>query len=242
MVTLTELMNHKFQERFDPDSTLIKSGYLPLLAALRLDDHQGCFHTGTKIALANGDEKTIEELTPARPGLPEECHALLSIDGCLTYVVAISVGPQPVGWQLVKVAAQVIGADIKHSVTVTKNHAFARGQVGVIQAQFLRPGDIVQSIYGESAITSVVPDEDAGQSVWNLYSASHEFVSNTMPIFGDNPAKLYEYLCKQMRGSWLGLPPRSHMIFGGGFLTGDLSIQLQLDELHRKGRDFAEFV
>ena len=71
-------------------------------------------------------------------------------------MVALSGGPQPKAWQMLEVTASSVGSpSINHSIVVTRTHSFARAQTNIVQAHFLRPGDLVQSIYGDSIIDSV---------------------------------------------------------------------------------------
>lgn len=220
--------------------------FIPLNYRPTLDASEaGCSRAGTKIVLSDGSEKKIEDLVCCTPTQPLGGDSLLSVDGSFAYVVALSGGPQPKAWQMLEVTASSVGSpgspSINHSIVVTRTHSFARAQTNIVQAHFLRPGDLVQSIYGDSIIDSVTLVEYANEDVWNIYLASHSFVTERLPKLASPPERLNSLLQNSLRGSWLGLAPREHLVLCNGFLTGDLSLQIQLEGIQLKGTDYSSF-
>ena len=237
-----KIASSEFQSGIDPRDNMVCDGILPLKPIIRADNEMGCFVHGVEILLANGKQKPIQDLNTCTPGDHLKGDVLLSFDGRLTYVVALSGGPQPVGWQLVAITAKVLGTNKEHSVVVTKNHCFGRGQSGVIQSQYLREGDIVRSEAGESVICKTAIVDYSGELVWNVYLASEQFVTQVLPKFSADSSRFYALLASSMKGAWLDLGPRDHLMSSNGFCTGDLALQLQLDSLEQKGHEFTEFL
>lgn len=242
-INLDRVVTNEFQSQLDPNDDLVRRGILPIHYGSRENmDERICCLAGTGILLANGTEKPIEKLNISTPSDPLSGDTFLSIDGEITYPIALSGGRQPENWQFVEVVARAVEGDIDHSVVVTRTHAFATNQVNIQQAHLLKRGDGLRTIFGESIITSVTPVDSTGKLVWNLYLASENFVKNVLPRYKESPGMFYCWLWTGYKGSLLGLPPRSHMVFENGFLTGDLTIQFQLESLQRKGSDFSVFL
>lgn len=207
-------------------------------------EHTGCFAPGTAISLANGQSKPIEELVTAIESYPADGDILLSVDGRRQNVLALVTGIQPQRWPIMKIEARgkTNGADIIHSISITRNHSMVRGLTHLMHANLLRPGDRIQSIYGESTVMSIdlLPTEET--QVWSLYLASDEFVAHCLPYYHTNLESLCNVLYRGYRNSLLGLAPKQHLVFSNGFLTGDYCLQNQLDELMRAGYNLNSFV
>lgn len=243
---LDRVLTDEFQSKLDPNDDLIRNGILPICFGSKENmDERICCLEGTNILLADGSEKAIEKLeisTPEEPFNTFKGDAFLSIDGEITYAIALSGGRQPENWQFVEVVARAVEAGVEHKIVVTRTHAFATNQVNIQQAHLLKRGDTLRSIYGESVVTSVNPIDCSGKSVWNLYLASENFVRDVLPKYNNIPGKFYCWLWTGYKGALLGLSPRSHMVFENGFLVGDLTVQFQLESLQRKGSDFSSFL
>lgn len=209
------------------------------------EPHPGCFRAGTLVQLADGRQKRVEDLVPCTPSNPDGGDSLLSVDGYRCYVVALSGGPQPESWQMVEVTASSVTTKHTepkaHSIVVTRTHSFARAQTNVVQAHFLRRGDWVQSVYGDSVIESVSPVDYLNEFVWNVCLASYSFVTGVLTDWSSSDSYPDKLFSQQMKGSWFGLSPRDHMLFSNGFLTGDMSMQAQLEEVQRRGVDYSSF-
>jgi len=238
-MSLQKATAREFPTVLDINDRLIQAGILPLGNGTRENmDERMCCRAGTKILLADGTEKAIDSVEISTPSEPLKGDKILTIDGVLAYIIALSGGRQPENWQLVEIVARAIEGGTEHSLVATRTHAYATSQVNILQGHLLKPGHVVRSIYGESYITSVTPIDYTSEPVWNVYLASHKFATEILPLYSQNPGMFYSWLWTGYRGSLLDLTPRSHMLFENGFLAGDLAVQFQLEDLQRKGCDY----
>jgi hypothetical protein len=121
-------------------------------------------------------------------------------------------------------------------VTVSVNHTFVTTSNKVVQAQYLTEGTRVRTRYGDAVVDSAEYISNQGM-VWNVFLASGEFVETVLPKIENGDHQFTMFLLN----SSLGLSARNHFLFGSGFLTGDLHIQLRASELATVGIDVVRF-
>jgi hypothetical protein len=106
----------------------------------------------------------------------------------------------------------------------------------VVQAQNLTEGVRVKTRYGDAVVKSAEYVANQGM-VWNVFLASEEFARTILPRIESTANLLPLYLLN----SSLGLSAGNHFLFGGGFLTGDLHIQLRASRLATDGISISRY-
>lgn len=231
------VLKPKFQERIDFNHELIGMGVFPLTQFGNLvGKPPTCFIKGTKIVMADGDEKPVENIIPATCDDPTEGDVIISVDGVKTYVVGMLAGPRPE--PCVQIRAKCVTPEFRDEefeVTVSMGHTISVDLSRMVHAWFLREGDYVCTIYGQAIIDKMAL-VDYEEEVFNIYLASSYFIKNVLPNLTQK--RLYYHLAN----SSLGLTPKQHLIFGNGILSGDLYVQIQSAEVARLGYSLTSFI
>lgn len=211
----------------------IQTGRYPGILMERNYDRS--FVEGSQIMLSDGSTKAVQDLIPATPGEPEKGDVLRAVDGTLTYVVGMMVGPERP--PIVRFEAEVVGpfhAGEKFVTSVTQSHAVMTDQGRMVLASLLHKGDRVRTMFGEATIVSKEWRIYDGQ-VWNMFLASKDFVQRVLPVLNVNNLFLFQ------ANSLLGLTPKQHIVVADGILSGDWYIQEQLDAQLRSGTSLTSF-
>jgi hypothetical protein len=215
-------------------------GYLSLdnySDLLRPEPGFGCFSEGTAILLESGVEKPIEAIEPVSLGTIDNYDALLTVEGSRAFPISVVSGSR--SEPHVYVSAKCIGKlaeGISLQVQVSVNHTFLTAANKIVQAQYLTTGTRLRTRYGIAVVekSHYIPNNGL---VWNVFMASEGFSRLVLAKIINSGQPLHAFLAN----SSLGLSSLNHLLYGNGFLTGDLSIQLQVGEALSAGIDFMQF-
>jgi hypothetical protein len=196
----------------------------------------GCFVEGTSMLLESGNEKLIETIKPVTLSTIDNYDPLLSANGSRVYPISVVSGLRPEPHVVIQ--AKCLGgsaADNELNVQVSANHAFLTTSNKVVQARHVGIGTRLRTRFGSSIVEKsfYAPNESL---VWNMFVASEEFVKSIFQKQINSSTGLPPFLAN----STLGLPAMDHFIYGNGFLSADLNIQILVGEIASSGMDFSQ--
>ena len=186
--------------------------------------------------LETGNEKLIEEIEAVTLSTIDNYDPLISAGGKRVYPISIVSGLRPEPY--VAIEAKRItgfGAIDVMNVRVSANHAFLTASNKIVQARNVAVGTRLRSQYGNAIVeaSAYVPNEGL---VWNRFVASEEFVRTVLPRLSSSAPAVLPYLAN----SSLGLSSIDHFIYGNGFLSADLSLQIIVGEAASSGLYFSQ--
>lgn len=203
----------------------------------RLCKPGSCFKSGTQILLADGTRKVIDDIAPHIPGQTTQGDILATASGKFGYVIGVAHSMADDNWPIIRIetTSESAGKESINTTFVTHNHAMCRSNGHLVPAGMLRIGDKLAAEDYEATITSVEHNVDNTDAVWNLWVAPIDYINNEFASFAKKTELFHQMLFNSFRHSLFGGTPKDHQIFADGLLSGDFSIQNQLQQLLRAG-------
>jgi hypothetical protein len=208
----------------------------------------GCVIKGTRVRLASGKEKPIEEIeTLIKPDgtmNPNPLDQIRTADGSVAYPLSFAIGPEQI-FPTVKIrviSKQDLGTPSKcYCIETTKWHPIMRNQYSLTQAYLLSVGETVLTDTGIGTIYDIQYCRYNGP-VYNISLASEKFVHELNDPSGSmaNPVKV-ELVQGLEKHSLMGLKPKEHIIFKNGIASGSFELQLSLTEYLKDGVNINNF-